>query len=726
MAKKKKKRQAKVKKDAGFGLFPLPAKVKKIMFGTSFFLVAVVVTFSFFGQSGVAGEYLKGLLSYLIGNAVIAAPIVLFLTGMIIFKTRYKRFALPTAISSFLVLVGLSGIFEILSNGNALENGIKGGLAGRLFGGPLLNLFDFWITTLILTGFVAAGAMIFAQLLKTPSALKNEEEREPLASRVFRKIIGGGGSEFTADEVEQIDDLGAIKTETEEKKNDPPKEEKPKPVKTKERDETESKFPPMDLLESDKGAPSSGDIKVNSAIIKKTLENFDIPVEMSEVKVGPTVAQYALKPSEGIKLSRITSLSNDLSLALAAHSIRIEAPIPGRSLVGIEIPNRIRAEVRLRNLMENPAYGDSSSRLPIVMGKDVAGEANYTRLEKMPHLLVAGSTGSGKTIFLNTLILSLLFKNTPKTLRLILVDPKRVEFSNFEDMPHLLCPVIFDVNRTCNALKWLVGEMERRLQVMSEAKARDIGGYNDIVAKNNKKKDGEEMESMPYIVLVVDELADLMMAKGKEMEVGIARLAQMARAAGIHLVLATQRPSVEVITGLIKANIVSRVAFQVASQVDSRTILDTAGAEKLLGAGDMLFVTGDMSKPRRVQAPYVSEAEVRDVVKWIKSEYGDPDEGDDLGSNLESNLETATEESMNFTEEENDPLYDEAKKLVIENKKASASFLQRRMRVGYARAARLIDIMEERGVVGPGDGAKPREIYVQPEESDNGETWTKL
>ncbi len=723
MAKKKKKRQAKIKKDTGLGLFPLPAKVKKIISGTGFFLAAVVISFSFFGQSGVAGEYLKGLFSYLIGNAVFAAPIVLFLIGLIIFKTRYKRFTLPVAISSFLVLVGISGIFEILSNGNLLENGIKGGLAGRLFGGPLLNLFDFWIATLILSGFVVAGSMIFAQLLKVPSALK--EEKEPLASRVFRKIIGSG-SEFTADEVEQIDDFVPIKEEVEEKKEELPKEDKPKPVKNKERDETESKFPPMDLLESDKGVPSSGDIKVNSAIIKKTLENFDIPVEMSEVKVGPTVAQYALKPSEGIKLSRITSLSNDLSLALAAHSIRIEAPIPGRSLVGIEIPNRIRAEVRLRNLMENPAYGDSSSRLPIVMGKDVAGEPNYTRLEKMPHLLVAGSTGSGKTIFLNTLILSLLFKNTPKTLRLILVDPKRVEFSNFEDMPHLLCPVIFDVNRTCNALKWLVGEMERRLQLMSEAKARDIGGYNEIVAKNNKKKDGEEMESMPYIVLVVDELADLMMAKGKEMEVGIARLAQMARAAGIHLVLATQRPSVEVITGLIKANIVSRVAFQVASQVDSRTILDTAGAEKLLGAGDMLFVTGDMSKPKRVQAPYVSEAEVRDVVKWVKSEYGEPDDGDDLSSNLEINLETATEESMNFTEEENDPLYDEAKKLVIENKKASASFLQRRMRVGYARAARLIDIMEERGVVGPGDGAKPREIYAQPEENGDGETWTKL
>ncbi len=451
---------------------------------------------------------------------------------------------------------------------------------------------------------------------------------------------------------------------------------------------------------------------------------------MGEIHTGPTVTQYTLKPAEGIKLSRITSLSNDLSLSLAAHPIRIEAPIPGRSLVGIEIPNRIRAEIRMRSMIESPVFKDPSTKLPLVLGKDVSGSHEFAKLEKMPHMLVAGATGTGKTIFLNVLILSLLYKNTPTTLRLILIDPKRVEFSNYADIPHLLAPIIYDVNKTCNALKWLVGEMERRLQVMSESKTRDIVGYNEAILKNNNKNGVEKKELMPYIVLVVDELADLMSSKGREVEAGIVRLAQMARAAGIHLILATQRPSVEVITGLIKANVTSRATFQVASQVDSRTVLDVSGAEKLLGAGDLLFISGEISKPKRIQAPFVSEKEIRDVVKWIKSQYKEEvdEEKDELSENLEKDLETPTSEGMidfSTSEDEEDSLYEEAKKLVIENRKASASFLQRRLRVGYARAARLLDILEDRGIVGPSDGAKPREIYAgsDNEEDDN---WQKI
>ena len=472
------------------------------------------------------------------------------------------------------------------------------------------------------------------------------------------------------------------------------------------------KAPPLDLLDQEKGLPNAGDVKAYSAIIKKTLQNFDIPVEISEVNVGPAVTQYAFKPAEGIKLSRITALQNDLALALAAHPLRIEAPIPGRALVGIEIPNKIRAIVRLRNLLEQKEYQESSGTLIIALGRDVAGTPIYADLARMPHLLLAGATGSGKTIGLSNIILSLMYRNPPSRLRFILVDPKRVEFPVYNDLPHLLTPVIFDTSRTVNALKWLIKEMERRFSVFSEVRVRDLKGYQALFdeRKGKSSPSGEEMEEIPYIVTVIDELADLMAARGKELEGMIVRLAQMARAVGIHLVLATQRPSVEVITGLIKANVTSRIAFQVASQIDSRTILDAAGAEKLLGQGDMLFVTSEFTKPRRIQGAYISEKEVKKIVEWVSSETEgvakEEMDQNDLGQSVQESLEGE------FSNSDDDPLYEEAKRVSVEAGKASASLLQRRLKVGYARAARLLDILEERGAVGPADGAKPREVFA--------------
>ena len=480
---------------------------------------------------------------------------------------------------------------------------------------------------------------------------------------------------------------------------------------------SEYKLPPMDLLETEKGKPTAGDTVTNSAIIKKTLENFGMGVEMSEVNIGPTVTQYTLKPAEGIKLSKITALSNNLSLALASHPIRIEAPIPGKSLVGIEVPNKERCKVRLRDLLSTSQFQNSISSLTIALGRDVSGNPCYADLARMPHFLVAGSTGTGKTIFLNNLILSLLYQNSPEILRFILIDPKRVEFSTYKELPHLLCPVIFDAQKSVNALKWLIGEMERRFEVLSGNGSRDIMSYNEKILR-----EGEE--PLPYIVLIIDELADLMAAKGREIEVGIVRLAQMARAVGIHLVVATQRPSVEVITGLIKANITSRVTFQVASQVDSRTVLDSAGAEKLLGLGDLLFISAEVAKPRRIQGAYISEKEIKKTVEFINSQNAKvKDEKIEEGIMLENHLAHDLEKMLEGKEGEigggldefggdEDPLYEEAKKTVIEAKKASASFLQRRLRIGYARAARLLDILEERGLIGPGDGAKPREVYL--------------
>jgi S-DNA-T family DNA segregation ATPase FtsK/SpoIIIE len=462
---------------------------------------------------------------------------------------------------------------------------------------------------------------------------------------------------------------------------------------------------------------------------------------MAEVNIGPTVTQYAFKPAEGVKLSKITTLSNNLALALAAHPIRIEAPIPGKSLVGIEVPNKVRSTVTLRNLITNANFHSDSSPLTVALGRNVSGNAIFTDVTEGPHILVAGATGTGKTIFLNNLILGLLYKSTPDNLRLIMVDPKRVEFQHYNDIPHLLCPVIYDATKTINALQWLTREMERRFEIFAEVPARNLHSYNQ-----NKSIIASGLQ-LPYIVFVVDELADLMAAKGREIEAGVVRLAQMARATGIHLVLATQRPSVEVITGLIKANVPTRITFQVSSQVDSRTVIDAAGAEKLLGAGDMLFSSSKTAKVSRIQAPYISEKEVIKVANfWAEQGKKVEEHQAAMAHSLAESLDRPDASAGGATGEmffgDNDPLFDEVKKIVLETKKASASFLQRRLRIGYSRAARLIDMLEERGIVGPADGAKPREVYEnsgasfadssaklkpeEPEEKSDDSDWQKV
>ncbi len=469
--------------------------------------------------------------------------------------------------------------------------------------------------------------------------------------------------------------------------------------------------PPLSLLKSSVEKPTSGDLRANANMIKRTLESFGIPVEMGEISIGPKVTRYTLKPAEGIKLTRITALNQDLALALAAHPIRIEAPIPGKSLVGIEVPNKTSAIVRLGSLLSYPEFSGTGP-LSILLGRDVTGEPIMASIDKMPHLLIAGATGSGKSVTIHTLILSLLYKNSPESLRLILIDPKRVELSNYNGIPHLITPVIVDGKKSVGVFRWAIQEMERRYEVLLGAGARDIKSYN-----KNKK---EGALYMPYLVIIVDELADLMAAYGREVETSIVRLAQMARATGIHLILATQRPSVEVITGLIKANITSRIAMQMASQIDSRTILDAAGAEKLLGGGDMLFISSDYSKPKRIQSSFVTEEEVNKVVNFIRDNNKEVElvtkeinQMDDQTKDFAPNFDRLSED------EDEDELYKEAVQTVVEAQKASASLLQRRLKVGYARAARLLDIMEAKGIVGPGDGAKPREVFLNKPAEEN-------
>jgi S-DNA-T family DNA segregation ATPase FtsK/SpoIIIE len=645
---------------------------KRKLAGIFCLFLAFLLIFAFFEKAGPAGRGIFLFFKSLFGKSVFFLPFIFVFSFFFLFFAFSEKFEKIFLLGAFFFLFFLSALFEK-----------DGGYFGKFFSFLISKSFGRFFSQalffiLVLIGFSILISPFF-------SYLRQKKPFERVEKRVFKFFA----PRLKVEEIEK-------------------KEKKFIPLEIKEIELPKIEFleykgPPFDLLESEKGNAFAGDVKENSAIIKRTLENFGIKVEMGQINIGPTVTQYTLKPAEGIKLSKITSLSSNLALALAAHPIRIEAPIPGKSLVGIEVPNKKRLIVRLRKLISDPDFLKSQSRLNFVLGRDVSGKPVFTDLSKMPHLLVGGATGTGKTIFLNSLILSLLYRNSPQILNFILIDPKRVEFPVYNNLPHLLTDVIYDPQRTIRILKWAVNQMERRFEILAKENLRDIASYNELAQREKK-------DLMPYIVLIIDELADLMAARGKEMEAEIVRLAQLSRAVGIHLVIATQRPSVEVITGLIKANITSRISFQVASQIDSRTVLDMAGAERLLGLGDMLFLSAESPKPKRIQGAFVSEGEVKKIVNF-------------LNSNVEA-IEKIPEEELLFLPEKEfeiekeeeifeDPLFEEAKAIVIKYQKASASLLQRKLKIGYARAARLLDIMEEKGIVGPSEGAKPRKVYIK-------------
>lgn len=459
-------------------------------------------------------------------------------------------------------------------------------------------------------------------------------------------------------------------------------------------------YPPISIFSNAQGKPADrGDVKNNSAIIEKTLESFGINAKVVEIDQGPAVTRYALDLAQGTKISRIVSLQSDLAMALAAHTgeVRIEAPIPGKALVGIEIPNRTLEVVPIRSILGSEAVKHNKSKLLVPLGFDAACTPMLADITKMPHLLIAGTTNSGKSVMLNGIICSLLFRASPDEVKLILIDPKRVEMTSYNNIPHLLTPVIHDPDKTVSSLKWAVAEMQRRYHIFSEVGARNISSYNEMSG----------FQAIPYIVIIIDELADLMMYAPQEVEEAICRLAQMARATGIHLIIATQRPSVDVITGLIKANIPARMAFNVSSMVDSRVILDTPGAEKLLGRGDMLYLAPDAAKPTRIQAPYVRDEEITALVNVIKASGVAPVFTEEVITQPVSGPKGGASIG---DDGEQDPSFDEAMRIVVDSGNASASFLQRKMKVGYARAARLLDQLEVAGVVGPANGSKPREI----------------
>lgn len=707
-------------------------------------ILAIVIGLSFVEKAGAVGIILdQYVLSFLFGEMRFATPIILLIFAYFLIKDVDYDYRPTHGIGSVIFFLALSSLLHI---GYATDmmwqmalDGNGGGVFGMfawplktylgniaafvvLFGMALVSIFLLFNTAL--THFVMLNRKIFSGLgfigravLGTFGIFTRQDSKN--------KVKISGGYEEEEEEYEEVEEgdeddeekrfaikaIGGAQNEiskTEEKKplvvsgdhvgaEDREPESTPWTKKVIIKD-----LPPLMLLSDRKSKPTSGDIEANAEIIRDTFSEFNIEVDMSEIRVGPTVTQYTLKPAKGVKLSRITGLSNDLSLALAAHPIRIEAPIPGKPLVGIEVPNHKAALVTVRELLESREFENRQHNFMIALGKDVAGKVWFADLPRMPHLLVAGATGSGKTVCVNTIIMSLLYQNTAETLRFIMVDPKRVELTLYNGIPHLLTPVITNVQKTVNALKWTIGEMDRRFEMLAANGSRDIGSYN---LKHPDKK-------IPYIVFVIDELADLMAMAANEVEAGIIRLAQMARAVGIHLIVATQRPSVDVITGLMKANIPARIAFSVASVIDSRTILDCPGAEKLLGRGDMLLLTAELSKPVRIQGAFVAEEELKGVVEYLKGDETPEYDESIVGKQADNTNSGVAQGLFGGSDDGRDPLFEEAKRAIVQAGKASASFLQRRLKVGYSRAARLLDELENAGVIGPGDGAKPRELLV--------------
>lgn len=671
-----------------------------------FIAIAVLLGLAGFSLAGKAGEFIFEFLFSLFGWGYALLPLTL--TGisinLLLHREERKVYA-PTLWGALLFLLSALGFIDTAFK-------INGGSVGVLTGYPSAWFGDIaWSIILFITSIIGIIVVFDQPLHLFKKRIDGEEEiEEEIEVKVAPQTKPGESSFAKASEDKKSSD----EKDADEKEKSfsifPQKTRQPVKGSGAVQKFADYKAPPLELLKSAVEKPNAGDLRANANIIKRTLESFGIAVEMGEINIGPKVTRYTLRPAEGIKLTRITALNQDLALALSAHPIRIEAPIPGKPYVGIEVPNKSAAIVRLGNLMAYPEFTESG-QLGFCVGRDVTGDLVTGNIEKAPHLLVAGATGSGKSIMLHSILVSLLFKNSPQTLKFILIDPKRVELSAYNGLPHLIAPVITQGKKALGVFRWAIAEMEKRYEVLLKGGARDIQSFN--------KKNPDN--PLPFIVIVVDEMADLMAAYGRDVENAIVRLAQMARATGIHLILSTQRPSVEVITGLIKANITSRIALQVASQVDSRTILDTAGAEKLLGGGDLLFISAELSKPRRIQGAYISEEEIKKVTDFIRDNNEDYIDVNQEGLPFEENNDENGNGGHDLFEDyaensDDDELMLEAIDTVKQAQKASASLLQRKLKIGYARAARLLDLMEEKGIVGPGDGAKPREVFVSKEE----------
>lgn len=720
--------------------------LSKETYRTLFFVFSILIVILSVLQMGIIGKFFDSFFKYLFGS--FSYIFYLIIITIPIYYIMEKKLKSPILITSILVLVDF--LFQLVLIGNKETNYISfsdiynnkvslygGGIISYYPVKFLIYLLSFYGSLLIVISAIITLIVLYLNInhrnfvLRMKYYISNafdkneyeEENNEYFDDNEFEMVQTENSSNENSNEQryndikdkELVVDIRDF-SEDESKIDIPPerpsrkrviKEEKEVIIPTQDKIEVNEEsydnyvLPPISLLNnpSKKQTVTKGDIVEKSKILQSTFNNFGIEVKIVKAIVGPSITQFQILPTPGTKVSKIVNLSNDIALNLAAKDVRIEAPIPGKSLIGIEIPNTVNELVTMKEVFVNDK---DNSPLSVALGKDVSGESMFTRIDKTPHLLIAGSTGSGKSVCVNTIITSILLKNKPDKVKLIMIDPKMVELSIYDGIPHLLTSVVTDPLKAADVLHKVVLEMESRYREFARARVRNIEGYNKIAEKDPDYKE------LPYIVVIIDELADLMMVSSKEVEESIARIAQKARAAGIHMIIATQRPSVDVITGVIKTNIPSRIAFAVSSSIDSRTILDKSGAETLLGKGDMLYLSADSSKPVRIQGAFLSDDEVEKVVDFVKSQSEAQYDPNMMPSEVSS-------QNGSSSADEADPLYKEVLLFIAKTQKASASLLQRRFKIGYNRAARIIDMLEEDGYIGPVDGSKPRKVFLEKE-----------
>lgn len=679
---------------------------------TGAILLMVIALFLLLGGFGTGGPLPKGMFGgvyWALGYAAYLTPLALIYYGVHKFMSESRKVPLGKFWSMLAFVIFTASLSHVAFVSRLARGGYDGGHGGSfggLIGDVVLSALDKIPASILF--FVLAVLMFFLSFAISPKVIlklfavfkSKPREKDTDIQELKTRAVGGDFVLKSSVPLEDGEDDAKAKPRHSTLRNTADS------LTIRENHDAltlasdpDWEFPGINLLNQQQEKADAGDVKGNAQAIKETFANFNIDVDMEGANVGPRVTQYTLRPPSGVRLTKLTALENNLALDLAAASIRMEAPIPGQRAVGIEVPNPKSAIVRLSSIIKTQNWHKSKSPLSVVIGRNIAGAPVVGDLDKMPHLLIAGQTGSGKSVMVNTILTSLLYRNSPSDLKLILVDPKQVEMKPYGDMPHLLTPVITDPEKCISALKWAVAEMERRYKALSDANCRDIATYNT-------KKEGH---GMPYIVIIIDELADLMMMAARDVEALIVRIAQKARAVGIHLVLATQRPSVNVITGLIKANVPARIAFTTVNQVDSRTIIDQAGAEKLLGQGDMLYYTAEMPKPVRIQGAFIGDDETHKVTDFIRAQRPPQYDDEVVSQPVQLNGKGGVVVEHDDREE---PVYRDAVRAVIDARKASTSLLQRRLRIGYGKASRLIETMEEQGIIGPADGSRPRDVLV--------------